>query len=127
MPNPQQLVLIPFEALLRRAKRQRQLWFIKFYQTQKRRPFLNAFTNFCGDSWNRTVEALLRRAKRQRQLWFTKFYQTQKRHPFLNAFTNFCGDSWNRTSDTWIFSPLLYQLSYITVLIVRAKVITSFY
>ena len=23
-----------------------------------------------------------------------------------------CGTSWIRTSDTWIFSPLLYQLSY---------------
>ena len=23
-----------------------------------------------------------------------------------------CGTSWNRTSDTRIFSPLLYQLSY---------------
>ena len=26
-----------------------------------------------------------------------------------------CGTSWNRTSDTRIFSPLLYQLSYGTV------------
>ena len=25
-----------------------------------------------------------------------------------------CGDEWNRTTDTRIFSPLLYQLSYIT-------------
>ncbi len=25
-----------------------------------------------------------------------------------------CGDEWNRTIDTRIFSPLLYQLSYIT-------------
>ncbi len=24
------------------------------------------------------------------------------------------GDEWNRTTDTRIFSPLLYQLSYIT-------------
>ncbi len=27
---------------------------------------------------------------------------------------DFCGISWNRTSDTRIFSPLLYQLSYDT-------------
>ena len=27
-----------------------------------------------------------------------------------------CGDRWNRTTDTRIFSPLLYQLSYITLL-----------
>ena len=27
----------------------------------------------------------------------------------------FCGTSWNRTSDTRIFSPLLYQLSYGTI------------
>ena len=26
----------------------------------------------------------------------------------------FRGDDWNRTNDTRIFSPLLYQLSYIT-------------
>ena len=28
------------------------------------------------------------------------------------------GDEWNRTIDTRIFSPLLYQLSYITVTLV---------
>ena len=26
------------------------------------------------------------------------------------------GDEWNRTTDTRIFSPLLYQLSYITLM-----------
>ena len=26
-----------------------------------------------------------------------------------------CGTGWTRTSDTWIFSPLLYQLSYDTI------------
>jgi hypothetical protein len=25
------------------------------------------------------------------------------------------GDNWNRTNDTRIFSPLLYQLSYVTI------------
>ena len=34
---------------------------------------------------------------------------------------DYCGNSWNRTSDTRIFSPLLYQLSYITALIARRK------
>ena len=29
----------------------------------------------------------------------------------------FCGISWNRTSDTRIFSPLLYRLSYDTALL----------
>ncbi len=29
----------------------------------------------------------------------------------------FCGASWIRTSDTRIFSPLLYQLSYGTLLL----------
>jgi hypothetical protein len=29
---------------------------------------------------------------------------------------SWCGDSWNRTSDTRIFSPLLYQLSYVTII-----------
>ena len=27
----------------------------------------------------------------------------------------FCGDEWARTTDSRIFSPMLYQLSYITV------------
>ncbi len=26
-----------------------------------------------------------------------------------------CGDEWTRTTDSRIFSPMLYQLSYITV------------
>ncbi len=26
-----------------------------------------------------------------------------------------CGDKWTRTTDSRIFSPMLYQLSYITV------------
>ncbi len=34
-----------------------------------------------------------------------------------------CGDEWIRTTDTRIFSPMLYQLSYITIRIGRAKVI----
>lgn len=47
----------------------------------------------------------------------------------------FCGDTRNRTKDTWIFSPLLYQLSYITDLTAlyvhcfvkaRAKISISF-
>ncbi len=32
-----------------------------------------------------------------------------------------CGASWNRTNDTRIFSPLLYQLSYGTVVITGGK------
>ena len=35
----------------------------------------------------------------------------------------FCGTSWNRTSDTRIFSPLLYQLSYGTILKWGANII----
>ena len=27
-----------------------------------------------------------------------------------------CGDKWTRTTDSRIFSPMLYQLSYITIL-----------
>jgi type III pantothenate kinase len=37
-----------------------------------------------------------------------------------------CGDSRVRTSDTWIFSPLLYQLSYITNLNCGGKDINFF-
>ena len=39
-----------------------------------------------------------------------------------NAGVSGGGDSWNRTSDTRIFSPLLYQLSYVTVDLRAAKV-----
>jgi hypothetical protein len=39
-----------------------------------------------------------------------------KKSPFQlrNELFSICGISWNRTSDTRIFSPLLYQLSYDT-------------
>ncbi len=30
--------------------------------------------------------------------------------------TRVCGDEWARTTDSRIFSPMLYQLSYITAL-----------
>ena len=35
-----------------------------------------------------------------------------KKAPF---FKEACGDKWTRTTDSRIFSPMLYQLSYITV------------
>jgi hypothetical protein len=38
----------------------------------------------------------------------------------------FCGISWNRTSDTRIFSPLLYQLSYDTLPLGTANVVCFF-
>ncbi len=31
------------------------------------------------------------------------------------SFKGACGDKWTRTTDSRIFSPMLYQLSYITV------------
>ncbi len=34
----------------------------------------------------------------------------------LNCFKALGGDEWARTTDSRIFSPMLYQLSYITVL-----------
>ncbi len=37
-----------------------------------------------------------------------------KKGPKLCAWGLRSGDEWNRTTDTRIFSPLLYQLSYIT-------------
>ena len=40
----------------------------------------------------------------------------------LKAFSLTSGISWNRTSDTRIFSPLLYQLSYDTALLGIANV-----
>ncbi len=39
---------------------------------------------------------------------------------YLRGF--FCGISWDRTSDTRIFSPLLYRLSYDTALLRSANV-----
>ena len=30
-----------------------------------------------------------------------------------------CGDEWIRTTDSRIFSPMLYQLSYITVVLFK--------
>ena len=33
-----------------------------------------------------------------------------------------CGDKWTRTTDSRIFSPMLYQLSYITILLRIANV-----
>ncbi len=32
-----------------------------------------------------------------------------------------CGVEWNRTTDTWIFNPLLYQLSYNTNACLRLR------
>jgi hypothetical protein len=32
-----------------------------------------------------------------------------------------CGDKWTRTTDSRIFSPMLYQLSYITILLKCCK------
>ena len=41
----------------------------------------------------------------------------RKESHFCNSLC-FSGANWNRTSDTRIFSPLLYQLSYGTIVIV---------
>ena len=40
----------------------------------------------------------------------------------LEWFEKFCGISWDRTSDTRIFSPLLYRLSYDTARLRTANV-----
>ena len=40
----------------------------------------------------------------------------------LNFFKAFRGDEWARTTDSRIFSPMLYQLSYITPFLSDAKV-----
>ena len=37
-----------------------------------------------------------------------------KKKPYL--FSKACGAKWTRTTDSRIFSPMLYQLSYSTVL-----------
>ena len=52
-----------------------------------------------------------------------KMWENLKENPSQNALRGvFCGATGNRTRDTRIFSPLLYQLSYGTVLFGIAKV-----
>lgn len=41
---------------------------------------------------------------------------TQKHIKKAMNFFMACGDKWTRTTDSRIFSPMLYQLSYITLL-----------
>ena len=48
-------------------------------------------------------------------------YKTKKENTNVSPFLS--GATRNRTGDTRIFSPLLYQLSYGTSLISRAKVV----
>ena len=45
-----------------------------------------------------------------------KLFTSNKKPHFLSRNGVFGGDGRNRTADTRIFSPLLYQLSYITPL-----------
>ena len=45
----------------------------------------------------------------------------------MSGFFNLCGATRNRTGDTRIFSPLLYQLSYGTLLVCGCKGMTIFW
>ena len=49
-------------------------------------------------------------------------YLTQKTSTIVKVFLGVCGANGNRTSDTRIFSPLLYQLSYGTALASELRV-----
>ena len=42
------------------------------------------------------------------------------------SFGLFCGVGRDRTADTWIFSPLLYHLSYRTEIFESAKILYFF-
>lgn len=55
------------------------------------------------------------RGKNQVWLW-----QMDKKIPICQDRDR--GDKWTRTTDSRIFSPMLYQLSYITILLSVAKV-----
>ena len=44
---------------------------------------------------------------------FEQLYREDTNKKALNFFRA-CGDEWTRTTDSRIFSPMLYQLSYIT-------------
>lgn len=46
-----------------------------------------------------------------RPLWLNKHIKKA-----MNCFMA-CGDKWTRTTDSRIFSPMLYQLSYITLFV----------
>ena len=47
---------------------------------------------------------------------FEQLYGQDKNKKAPNCFRA-CGDEWTRTTDSRIFSPMLYQLSYITVVV----------
>gem|GEM_PF-5303670 len=46
-------------------------------------------------------------------IWVIKDWKSQLRWISVILRQEKCGQNWNRTSDTRIFSPLLYQLSYL--------------
>ena len=50
-----------------------------------------------------------------------KLFTSNKKPHFLSRNGVFGGDGRNRTADTRIFSPLLYQLSYITPLFAMGR------
>ena len=53
---------------------------------------------------------------------YKRVEQQMKRNPSQNVLRGvLCGVTGNRTRDTRIFSPLLYQLSYDTVLLCRCS------
>ena len=56
-----------------------------------------SYTNICSPTWIRTRDL-----------------PVNSRLLYRWAMEEFGGINWNRTSDTWIFSPLLYHLSYNT-------------
>ena len=51
----------------------------------------------------------------------------RKKESYISVTLFFCGANGNRTSDTRIFSPLLYQLSYGTICVLRCKVTKLFW
>ena len=81
-----------------------------------------------GDIWNTRLLHLLLHQRRSWTALFCVFRENKKswfslKIRILRCFAFLCcGATRNRTGDTRIFSPLLYQLSYGTLLICGAKI-----
>ena len=81
-----------------------------------------------GDIWNTRLLHLLLHQRRSRTALFCVLGENKKSRfslkiRILRCFAFLCcGANGNRTSDTRIFSPLLYQLSYGTIIFACAKI-----
>ena len=90
---------------LRSTHRLREL--VLMNRHKKSHPEKNGLQN-CGAEW---IRSDWRSSHRLRELVLMNRHK--KSHPKKNGLQN-CGAEWIRTTDSRIFSPMLYQLSYST-------------